>query len=81
VKEIRDALEKIPDPKTNILTAVRVRGPPKAGDPPINRVLSWLLRRWMIKPDVLAQHPEWIEDRRVVSNGVAWGDAEDPAES
>lgn len=34
----------------------------------------------MIDKDVLDKNPDWIEDRRVVKSGKAWGDDEDPVE-
>ncbi|KAF8593976.1 hypothetical protein BDV93DRAFT_410645, partial [Ceratobasidium sp. AG-I] len=80
VKKIRAALDAIPEPKANVSTATRIRGPARTGIPPANRVLKWLLRAWMIDESVLAAHPEWIEDGRVVKNGTAWGDLEDPIE-
>ncbi|KAF8593666.1 hypothetical protein BDV93DRAFT_566275 [Ceratobasidium sp. AG-I] len=80
VKKIRTALDSIPEPKANVSTAARIRGPVRTGLPPANRVLKWLLRPWMIKENVLSAHPEWIEDGRVVKNGKAWGDSEDPVE-
>ncbi|KAJ7120570.1 hypothetical protein C8R43DRAFT_900610, partial [Mycena crocata] len=74
-------IDKITDPSPDKESAMKCRkeGPPVNAEPPVARALKNRIRAWQVKPELLTENPHWI-GRRVASNGIAWGDAEDPVE-
>ncbi|KAG9118541.1 hypothetical protein FRC07_006899 [Ceratobasidium sp. 392] len=66
---MKQAIDAIADPSPERGYQTRVPGPPREGDPPRNKMNEHCLREWMIKPDVLAAHPEWTRTRRVIPDG------------
>ncbi|GJE95315.1 hypothetical protein PsYK624_114990 [Phanerochaete sordida] len=69
-----------PDPELHRMngTVVRIQGAPLVDfAPPSSRLVKHRIARWMVKPELLVEHPGWLKDR-VCENGVLWGDATDP---
>jgi len=50
----------------------------KQVDPPVGNTLKTKLRAWQVKPELRHNNPHWLVTQRVLANGIAWGDAEDP---
>ncbi|KAI0631155.1 hypothetical protein C8Q77DRAFT_1131666 [Trametes polyzona] len=70
-----------PDPDAARKMTARVPGPVKEGvEPPRARLVKNAHRIWMIKPEALEENAHWTRSGRVVANGRAWGDAEDPVD-
>lgn len=68
-----------PNPdKAKAMTA-RKKGPDIKGPPIVSRSLGTRIRAWQVKPELLEDNSHWM-GRRVTTNGIAWGDAEDPVE-
>ncbi|KDQ09802.1 hypothetical protein BOTBODRAFT_178717 [Botryobasidium botryosum FD-172 SS1] len=53
-----------------------VVGPPKDTEPCQGGLVANRIRTWMVKPELLAQHPEWLTSGLVVTSGEAWGEPE-----
>ncbi|CUA74370.1 Metal resistance protein YCF1 [Rhizoctonia solani] len=77
-EECRDAVDAVPNPSEKSRPTPRVRGLPKPGPPRKAVSVPWALRAWMINSRVLAANT-WLADGLVLANGVAWGDASEPA--
>lgn len=66
-----------PDPDAPSRMKKRVKGPINADAmPPIAKSLKNRVRAWMVKPELLEAHPEWMTKGRVAANGVSWGEEE-----
>ncbi|KAF8593466.1 hypothetical protein BDV93DRAFT_566515 [Ceratobasidium sp. AG-I] len=72
---IREATDSIPDPTTSNKTPRR-RGTTKSGPPHTNTSVDGGIRTWMIKPSVLAKHPQWLTESLVYSSGTEWNEPE-----
>ncbi|CAE6386459.1 unnamed protein product [Rhizoctonia solani] len=78
-RKCRDAVAAIKDPNDRARPVERVRGNLKPGAPRKAESLQWAIREWMVDPETLRAHPEWVTKGLVVGNGIAWGDASEPA--
>jgi hypothetical protein len=71
-----------PDPDKAAKAAVRRRPEDptevKEVKPPVGNTLKTNLRVWQINPVLTNDNPHWLVTQRVLANGMAWGDAEDP---
>ncbi|KAG0700543.1 hypothetical protein DFH29DRAFT_1001049 [Suillus ampliporus] len=66
-----------PDPDAAAWMKKRVKGPINADAvPPIAKSLKNRVHTWMVKPELLEEHPEWMTRGRVAANGVTWGEEE-----
>ncbi|KAI0044240.1 hypothetical protein FA95DRAFT_1597503 [Auriscalpium vulgare] len=72
------ALDAQADPKPSVQYARRDRGVPKEQTLPFTKTLEGRTRRWMVRTEWLAEHPECDTNNHLADNGVAWGDAKDP---
>ncbi|KAB5590972.1 Metal resistance protein YCF1 [Ceratobasidium theobromae] len=77
MRQCRDAVDSIPNPREKSRPTPCVRGPPKPGPPRKATTEPWALRAWMVDPTFLATNT-WLEGGLVLSNGVAWGDQSEP---
>ncbi|CAL1697094.1 unnamed protein product [Somion occarium] len=48
--------------------------------PPKTKSVKIRVREWMVKPELIEKHPEWLTSRRVANNGKLWGEETDPEE-
>ncbi|TFK78563.1 hypothetical protein K466DRAFT_507111, partial [Polyporus arcularius HHB13444] len=85
LQDVYTAVDARPDTKPDRAAQMRERfhGEPKTNaKPPKAKVLKNRVRVWMIRPELLedGKNADWLEERRVARNGIAWGDAEDPVE-
>ncbi|KAF8597414.1 hypothetical protein BDV93DRAFT_562368 [Ceratobasidium sp. AG-I] len=72
-KELLDckkAIDAVPDtkPQTKRAVTVAVRGDVRPGSPRRNKTLENRVRQWMVDPEVLNQHPQWMQDGRVLAD-------------
>lgn len=66
------------DPTPALKYTVRIRGEAKDYPPPSSNKLENRARRWMVDPTWLTNNKNYDVPSRIVDNGKAWGDAEDP---
>lgn len=70
-----------PDPDKAKSMTLRIRGTAyQNAEPPKAKKLKNKIRIWQVRPALLDENPHWVSTARVVGNGVAWGDAEDPVD-
>lgn len=72
-------VDSIPDPDPDAAARMkkRVKGPINVDAvPPVTKSLKNRVRAWMVKPELLEAHPEWLTRGRVAANGIAWGEEE-----
>jgi len=59
----------------------RKLGPPlENAVPPKARTLRNRIRKWQVKAELLEENPHWESSGHVATNGIAWGDEEDPVD-
>jgi hypothetical protein len=73
-----NAIDSVNDPQQAMKYTVRVRGEPKDDPPPSSNKLENHARRWMIDPTWLSNNRVYDVPSKIVDNGRAWGDPEDP---
>src|ERR1700730_734941 len=78
MKELLAAIDSTPDPDPQHRYCIRVQGEVVDVPPKISTKLENKARRWMIDEDWLARNPAYNVETRVIPNGTAWGDKEDP---
>lgn len=73
-------MDAAPDPDGSARYTRRVIGPICDEPPKVGKKIELKARRWMIDPDWLAkeENQKYDVEARIVDNGKAWGDDEDP---
>ena len=70
-----------PQPDKAKAMTTRLRGASLLGmEPPKSKKLNNKIRVWQIRSDLLEKNPHWVSTGRIATNGVAWGDEEDPVD-
>lgn len=66
----KEAIDAVPDPKppNKKASTPAIRGDVRMGSPRRNKALANRLRRWMVNPEALSAHPDWIKDGRVLAD-------------
>ena len=76
-----DTIDAIPDPLNPRQYTARQWREPSEKMPVRMKGLEGRLRRWMVDPEWLAEHPEANNEDMVAKNGRLWGDTENPEET
>lgn len=83
VQSLYDEIDLCRDPnpdKAKLMTD-RVRGNARVdSEPPKAKKLAMKIRVWQVAAERSEANPHWLTTGRIASNGVLWGDAEDPVD-
>ena len=82
-QNLYDAIDSLADPQPDKAKAMttRLRGASLLRmEPPKSKKLNNKIRVWQIRSDLLEKNPHWVSTGQIATNGVAWGDEEDPVD-